>query len=158
MIDIKKIYKEVFNAIKNDTQLLDLLEVSYKGVNKNTFLTNLRKQVIEGSTPDGLLKTYEVRLCVHERDGAFRGLHEDVGYINIDIHISKDKNKVQGVLSDIVKRVIEIMDTNERKKQGLQPLQVGLYGLDYKTRTFESRSSYTGWEKYSITFEYRYIL
>lgn len=158
MIDIKKIYKEVFNAVKNDTQLLDLLEVSYKGVDRNTFITNLRKQVIEGSTPDGLLKTYEIRLCVHEREGAFRGMHEDVGYLSIDIHISKDKNKVQGVLSDIVKRVIEVMDSNERKKQGLQPLKIGLYGLNYKTRTFENRSSYTGWEKYSITFEYRYIL
>ena len=158
MIDIKKIYIEVFNAIKNDTELLDLLEVKYKGVDKNTFLTNLRKQVIEGSTPDGLLKTYEIRLCVHERDGAFRGLHEDVGYLDIDIHISKDKNKMSGVLSDIAKKVIEVMDTNERKKQGLQPLKIGLYGLDYKTRTFEKRSNYTGWEKYSITFEYRHIL
>ena len=158
MIDIKKIYIEVFNAIKNDTELLDLLEVKYEGVDRNTFLTNLRKQVIEGSSPDGLLKTYEIRLCVHERDGAFRGLHEDVGYLNIDIHISKDKNKINGVLSNVVKKVIEVLDTNERKKQGLQPLKVGLYGLDYKTRTFENRSNYTGWEKYSITFEYRYIL
>ena len=158
LVDIKKIYIEVFGAIKNDTKLLDLLEVEYKDVDKNTFITNLRKQVVEGSSPDGLLKTYEVRLCVHERDGAFRGLHEDVGYLNIDIHISKDKNKTNGILSDIVKRIIEIIDTEERNKQGLQPLKVGLYGLCYKTRTFESRSSYTGWEKYSITFEYRYLL
>ena len=157
MIDIKKIYIEVFNAIKNDTQLLDLLEVD-RGSNKNEFLSNLRKQVIEGSTPDGLLKTYEIRLCVHEQDGGFVGMNEEIGYLVVDVHISKDKNKINGVLSDIVRRAIDVLDTKQRKKQGLNQLDVGLYGLCYKKRVFQSRSSYTGWEKYSIIFEYRYIL
>ena len=32
MYDIRKIYRETFRAIKNDTKLLDLLKVKYKDV------------------------------------------------------------------------------------------------------------------------------
>ena len=66
MFDIRKVYKETFKAIKKDTQLLDLLKVKYKDVDNNTFLTNLRAQVIESQTVDDLLNNYSTRLCIYE--------------------------------------------------------------------------------------------
>lgn len=158
MIDIKNIYKQTFRAIKNDTKLLDLLGVEYKDVDENTFLTNLRKQVTETSKPDRLLDDYNTRLCIHERDGGYRGKYEEVGFLTVDVHVSKDRNMRTGEMSDVVKRVIEVLDTRQRKKQGLPQLDIGLYGLNYNTRTFNEKSNNTGWEKYSIIFEYRYIL
>jgi hypothetical protein len=159
LINIKDIYRETFLAIKRDTKLLDMLEVVYDGVDENTFLTNLRKQVVEANEPENLLNDYSTRICVHERDGGYRTQREEVGYLAVDIHISKDRNKIDGRMSDIVKRVIEVLDTRERNKQGLGKLNVGLYGLQYKNRIFaESRNRGTGWEKYTIYFEYIYIL
>lgn len=158
MIDIKNIYKQTFRAIKNDTKLLDLLGVKYKDVDENTFLTNLRKQVTETSSPERLLEDYSTRICVHERDGGYRGIYEEVGFLTIDVHVSKDRNTRTGELSDVVKRVIEILDTRQREKQGLKKLNIGLYGLKYNTRVYSEKHNNTGWEKYSIIFEYRYIL
>lgn len=159
MINIKDIYRETFLAIKKDTELLDLLEVKYNGVDENTFLTNLRKQVLETSEPENLLNDYSTRICIHERDGGFRTQREEVGYLTVDIHISKDKNKIDSRMSDVIKRVIEVLDTRERKKRGLDKLNIGLYGLQYRNRAFiETTNRGTGWEKYSIYFEYIYIL
>lgn len=159
MINIKNIYRETFLAIKRDTELLDMLEVVYDGVDENTFLTNLRKQVQEINEPENLLNDYSTRICYHERDGGYRTQREEVGYLAVDIHISKDKNRLDGRMSDIIKRVIEVLDTKERAKRGLEPLNVGLYGLQYKNRVYnETRSRGTGWDKYSIYFEYIYIL
>lgn len=159
MIDIKYIYKQTFKAIKNDTKLLDLLDVEYKDVDENTFLTNLRKQVIEGSSPEDMLNDYSTRICIHELSGKYQsGKREEIAYLNIDIHITKDRNMQTGLVSDIVKRVIEIMDSKQRQRQGLQPLPIGLYGLTYNNRMFDEKSNTTGWEKYTISFEYRYIL
>jgi hypothetical protein len=158
LIDIRNIYSQTFKAIKNDTKLLDLLDVEYKNVDNNKFLTNLRAQVIEGSAPDDLLNNYKTRLCIHERTGSSMGLYEELGYLVVDIHITKDRNSQTGVLSDIVKRLVEVLDTAQRKKRGLPKLNIGLYGLKYNTRTFEDRSQNTGWEKYSVVFEYKSIL
>ena len=159
MIDIKNIYKQTFKAIKNDTKLLDLLEVEYKNVDENTFLTNLRKQITETSAPERLLDDYKTRLCIHERTGSYYNNYEEVGFLVVDIHVAKDKNTRTGIMSDVIKRVIEVLDTRQRKKEGLPQLDIGLYGLSYNTRMFnEGRTNNTGWEKYSIVFEYRYLL
>lgn len=158
MIDIKNIYKQTFKAIKNDTKLLDLLDVEYEDVDENTFLTNLRKQVTETSAPERLLDDYKTRLCIHERDGGYRGKYEEVGFLAVDVHVSKDRNMRTGEMSDVVKRIIEVLDTRQRKRQGLPKLDVGLDGLNYITRAFSEKANNTGWEKYSIIFEYRYIL
>lgn len=158
MLDIRSIYIQTFRAIKNDTELLDLLDVEYKGVDANTFLANLREQVTEGSAPDDLLNNYKTRLCIHENNAISVGTFEDIGYVAIDIHITKDRNSQSGVLSDIVSRLVSVLDTRQRKKRGLKPLEIGLYGLKYNTRTFEDRSNNTGWEKYTVIFEYRSII
>lgn len=159
MIDIRNIYIQIFLAIKNDTELLDLLEIKYQGVDENTFLTNLRKQVLEMSQPNDLLNDYSTKVCVHERDGSHQPRSfEEVGYMCVDIHMAKDRNVRDNRLAVIVKRIIEILDTRQREKQGLKKLDIGLYGLTYKTRAFGELSNSSGWEKYTITFEYKYIV
>lgn len=158
MIDIRNIYKETFRAIKQDTKLLDLLGVEYKGVDNNTFLTNLRKQVIEGSSPEDMLNDYSTRVCYHETSGKAKTGLDETAYLAVDVHITKDRNMQTGLLSDISKRIVEILDSKERKKQGLQPLNVGFYGFIYNDRIFDEKSSTTGWEKYTLIFKYIYSI
>lgn len=158
MFDIRNVYTQTFLAIKNDTKLLDLLEIEYEDVDENTFLTNLRKQITETSSPEGLLNDYSTRVCVHERDGGRTSGLDDVGYLCVDIHIPKDKNKLDNRLSRIATRVIEVLDTKERRKQGLPQLNIGLYGLTCKGRVLDELANNTGWEKYRITFEYTYLI
>ena len=158
MIDIKNIYIQTFQAIKNDKKLLNLLGVEHDGVDNNTFLKNLRAQVIEGTSPDDLINNYKTRLCIHERDGSHKGIYEEIGYIAVDIHITKQRNMSTGILSDIIKRLIEVLDSRQRKKEGLQPLSIGLYGLKYNTRKNNDKSDNTGWEKYTVIFEYKYLV
>lgn len=160
MFDIKNIYIQIFLAIKNDDKLLDLLEITHGfDVDDNTFLTSLRKQILEMSEPNDLLNDYSTKICVHERDGTYSArAYEEVGYVCIDIHIAKDRNVRDNRLSEIVKRIIEVLDTKQRLKQGLNKLDIGLYGLTLKTRTLNELSNSSGWEKYSIVFEYKYIV
>lgn len=158
MIKLKNVFIQVFNAIKNDKQLLDLLGVTYEGVDKQAFLTDLRRHVIEASKPDGILKEYHTRLCLHENNGLKSGSYNNIAYFTIDIHVSKENNTKDGRLSDISQRIIEIVDTTERKKVGLPPLDVGLYGLNYNSKNMASnQSGNTGWEMYTIVFEYKYL-
>lgn len=156
MYDIRKIYRETFRAIKNDTKLLDLLKVKYKDVDENTFLTNLRTQVIESTDVDDLLNNYSTRLCIHELTSGYSTTIDETSYLAVDIYITQDRNMQTGLLSDIVKRVIEIFDTKERQKQGLEPLDIGLYGLTYRNRIANTRSGSTGWLKHTLVFKYTY--
>ena len=156
MFDIRKVYKETFKAIKKDTQLLDLLKVKYKDVDNNTFLTNLRAQVIESQTVDDLLNNYSTRLCIYELTSGYVTDVDAIRYLAVDIYITQDRNMQTGLLSDIVKRVIEIFDSKERQKQGLEPLDIGLYGLTYRNRIANTRSGSTGWLKHTLVFKYTY--
>lgn len=156
MFDIRKLYKETFRAIKNDTKLLDLLDVNYKGLDENTFLTNLRVQVVESTEADGLLNNYKTRLCIHELSSSQATYVDDTRYLAVDIYITQDRNMQTGLLSDIEKRIIEIFDSKERLKQGLEPLNIGLYGLTYRNTNANTRSGSTGWMKQTIVFKYIY--
>ena len=156
MFDIRKVYKETFKAIKKDTQLLDLLKVKYKDVDNNTFLTNLRVQVIESQTVDDLLNNYSTRLCIYELTSGYVTDVDAIRYLAVDIYITQDRNMQTGLLSDIEKRIIEIFDTKERQKQGLEPLKIGLYGLTYRNTVANVRSGSTGWLRQTIVFKYIY--
>lgn len=157
MFDFRQLYKETFKAIKNDKKILDLLQVEYKDVDENTFLRNLRVQVIEGNEVDDLLNNYKTRLCIHELTSSYATMVDEIGYLCVDIYITQDRNKQTGILSDVVKRLVEIFDSKERQKQGLEPLKIGLYGLTYRNRNADARSSSTGWTKYRVIFKYTYI-
>lgn len=158
MIDFKKMYVETFKAIKNDTKLLDLLEIEHKDLEPNVVLKNVRKQIQETSRIEDLLKENAIKLAIHEGDQGYKSSIEETRYINIDILISKDKNRKERRALLLMQRLIEVLDTEQRKRRGLQALPIGLYGLEYRTQTLESRNTATGWEKFTVVFSYIYLL
>lgn len=161
MIDLKKVFVTTFLAIKEDKELLDLLEIKHEGVEENDFMTQLRKQVVEVLNPDNLLDEYETRLCIHEQDGSYNyPTSVDNSFLAVDIYISVDKNVKDRRALLIVKRLIEVLDSRQRKRVGKQPLSIGLYGLNYHTRNLDHKSSgrTTGWEKYTVVFKYSYLV
>ena len=54
-------------------------------------------------------------------------------------------------------RIVEVLDTRERKKRGLERLSLGLEGLEYKERSLNQKRVNTGWEKFTLVFKYTYL-
>lgn len=158
MFDLKKINVEIFKAICGDDKLLDLLGIEKTQVDHETFIEVVRQQVLDTDTPDNLLNNYATRLCIHDSSGGSITNIEETGYVAIDIHITQDKTAIDRRHLLIIKRVIELLDTENRRKEGLQPLKIGLYGLTYKRRNPNQSSNNTGWEKHSVIFEYKYLI
>lgn len=156
MTDLKKIYVNIFNAIKSDDELLMLLDIDKDGVEINDFLKKCRSQIIDSPTPDDLLNNYDTRICIYEEQSN-RVESVDVGYIRMDIHITQDKDKIDRKKLKIAKRLIEVLDSKERKRAGKKPLPIGLFGLSFRHRTSDKSTNYTGWDKYSLVFEYQHI-
>ena len=155
MFDLKEVYVNVFRTIRDDKNILDLLEVDYNQ-EQNAFLADLRGQVIDSPSPDDLLNNNKTRICIYE-NSSNKYQNIDIGYIRIDIHITQDKNIIDRRVLKIIKRLIEILDTKERKKNNLDRLPIGLDGLQFYQRIPSQESSYSGWDKYSLLFQYRYI-
>ena len=160
MIDIKDVYVQTFLAIKQDTQLLDLLEIKYENVEPNEFMTQLRSQVVDTSHPDDMLTDNATRLSIHEQDESYRsGKFQETAYLAVDINVTKDKNAKDRRSYKIMKRLIEVLDSDQRKKECKQPLPIGLDGLVYVTRLKDNqRNTTTGWEKHTVVFKYSYLL
>ena len=160
MIDIKDVYVQAFLAIKQDSQLLDLLEIAHENVNENVFMAQLRKQVVDTSHPDDLLTDNATRLSMHEQDESYRsGKFQETAYLAVDINITKDKNAKDRRSLLIMKRLIEVLDSEQRKREYKKPLPIGLYGLEYVTRLKDNqRNTTTGWEKHTVVFKYSYLL
>lgn len=156
MVDIKKIYIEVFKAIKSDTRLLDLLEIEYLNVDEQALLSQVRKQVIDTTNPDDLLTNYSVRICISEEPSTVVG-NEETGYLRLDILITQDKNKIDRRVLSIAQRLIEILDTEELERVGKRQIPIGLYGLSRLRRMSKESSFSTGWDKYSVVFYYKFI-
>ena len=161
MIDLKDVYVKVFLAIKEDKELLDLLEIKYDGVDENDFMTQLRKQVVETLNPDNLLDEYETRLSIHEQDGSYNyPTSVDNSFLAVDIYMSVDKNVKDRRALLIIKRLIEVLDSKQRQRDGKKALPIGLYGLHYHTRMLNQKQNgrTTGWEKYTVVFKYSYLV
>lgn len=157
MIDLKKAYVEIFLAIKNDPKFLELLEINKDELDANQFLAQLREQVIEQQYPVDLLTNYNTRVCIYE-DFSNRQQAIEVGTFRIDLLVTQDKNRIDRKILMAVRRLIEILDTKERRRQNLPMLHIGLDGLTCRSRGFNQRSSNTGWDKYTITFQYRFLV
>lgn len=155
MFDLKEVYVKVFRAIRDDQTLLDLLEIEV-GDDYNQFLTTLRDRVIDSPSPDDLLNNNATRICIYENQSD-KYMNTDIGYIRLDIHITQDKNALDRRVLKIIKRLIEILDTKERKLQGLPRLGIGLDDLEFYQRLPAQEVSYSGWDKYSLLFRYKYI-
>lgn len=159
MVDFKDVFVQAFIALANDQKLLDLLEIDLSGVtDENERMMKIRKSIIDASNPDGILTEYYTRLCIHEEDGSYQGINQEISYLAVDIHITKDKNGKDRRALQIMKRIIEVLDAKQRKKQGLKMLPVGLIGFRYTKHLQSKNLTNTGWEKYSVIFEYRFLI
>lgn len=158
MFDLKKVNIEIFRAIRDDEKLIELLEIDRSNMDRDTYIEFLRKQVLDTENPDNLLNDYSTRICIHDSAGGLATTIEETGYIAIDIHITQDKTAVDRRHLMIIKRIIELLDTSNRRNAGLAPLPIGLYGLNYKRRDPNQESNSTGWEKHTVIFEYKYLI
>lgn len=159
MIDLKDTYVKTFLAIKEDKPLLDLLEIPYEDIEENDFMIKLRKQVVETADPDHLLDDYSTRLCVHEQSGSYNyPAGVDNSFLAIDIYVAVDKGKKDRRALLVMQRLIDVLDTKQRERNGKQKLNIGLYGLQYHTRLLNQYYRTTGWEKYTVVFKYSYLL
>lgn len=156
MIDFKDIYTKIFREIRDDDEMLRLLEVEKDAPTRNAFIKKLRTQVIDTVSPGDMLNDYSTKLCIHEADGSYRAGVEDYGYIAIDIHTTQDKDARDRRHLLVLKRLIEVLDTRERKKGSKKPVDIGLQGLVYKRRPNTTYVS-TGWEKHTVLFEYKFL-
>lgn len=157
MVNIKEIYETIFIELTEDKKLLDLLNVPYENLEGNDLLVAFREQILENSIPDDLLNDYSTRLCTHEQGGGYQTPFLEIGYIAIDIHITKNNNEKDRRGVQLMTRIIEILDTRERKKRGLERLPLGLEGLEYKERSLNQKRVNTGWEKFTLVFKYTYL-
>lgn len=160
MSRLKQAYVETFKALKNDTELLDLLEIDYNNKTPQEVMANVRKQIVDGSQIDDLLEEYSTRLAIYEKNSDVVIDNVETNYLSIDIHITYDNNKIDRRALLIAERLIEILDSRHRKRRGLQPLDIGLDGLEYYTRKTETTASktVTGWEQYTVLFRFKYLI
>ncbi len=158
IFDIKQVNVEIFKAIRDDAEIVKLLDIDKFEMTHDEFIAALRKQIFDAQTPDDLLTNYSTKICIHDESGGSVNSFEEVGYIAVDIHITQDKTSVDRRHLIIMKRLIEILDTNNRQKLGLKKLPIGLYGLSYRRRDNIQLSRNTGWEKYTLVFEYKYLI
>ena len=111
---------------------------------------------MDTSSPGDMLNDYSTKICIRESDGSYRNGVEDIGFIAIDIHTTEDKDSANRIHLSILKRVIEILDSYERRKTDKKPLKIGVDGLVYVKRPSTTFVS-TGWEKHTILFKYKYL-
>ena len=125
-------------------------------MDRNSFLKQLRSQVMDTSSPGDMLNDYSTKICIRESDGSYRNGVEDIGFIAIDIHTTEDKDSANRIHLSILQRVIEILDSYERRKTDKKPLKIGVDGLVYVKRPSTTFVS-TGWEKHTVLFKYKYL-
>ena len=111
---------------------------------------------MDTSSPGDMLNDYSAKICIRESDGSYRNGVEDIGFIAIDIHTTEDKDSANRIHLSILQRVIEILDSYERRKTDKKPLKIGVDGLVYVKRPSTTFVS-TGWEKHTILFKYKYL-
>lgn len=159
MIDIGKIYDLIFRTISKEDKLLTLLEIDKNSFQDNyAFLEQLRTQIEESLSPSDRLNDYSTRLCIHEGNGGVPVYLEEIGEVVIDINITSEKNSKDRRMFSIASCLIDMLDTKQRKKRGLPPLQIGLNGLTYIDRYQDTSNNATGWEKYSVVFKYSFLI
>lgn len=156
MVNIRDVYIKIFREIRDDPQMIELLEIDQASMDRNSFLKQLKTQIIDTANPGDMLNDYSTKICIRESSGSYRTGVEDIGFVALDIHTTQDKDAVSRNHLKILQRLIEILDSSERRKQNKEPLDVGLEGLIYTQRPSTTFVS-TGWEKHTILFRYKYL-
>lgn len=142
----------VFMVLAKDKKLLDLLKVS------STSMKDIRRQIIEDRIPTDLIEEALPRICIYENPSTI-SINPIIerGWIEIDIYVPKEIDIVDRRSLLIAERVVEILDYDERKKQGLKPNVTGM-GLHYKQRLPNLPVDTRDWKKYGVVFVYDYVI
>jgi hypothetical protein len=137
-----------FMALARDQELLQLLGVP------TTKLTDAKKQILEDKFPNLVTDDKRGRLCVYELTSHSPlpyGI--DRGWVEIDIYVHKDVNIVDRRVLLVAERLVCLLDNEERKKVGLQPVQVGA-GFNFDHRIPNMTTESVDWVKYGLVFKY----
>ena len=147
-MNLKDISINVFQALVKDQELLDLLEVP------STSMKDIREQILEDRYPSDLIENSATRICVFENPSSptLNPLVEK-GWIEVDIYVTKEKNKVDRRVLLIAQRVIDLLDTDKRKRRGKAPIPTGI-GLYYYNRLANLPTDNWEWIKYGLIFQY----
>lgn len=167
MIKLTSVYEQVFKEITCDSELLSLLDISpYDGetyppstpediAKFDEFMTICRKQIYDGKNPDSMMVDFSTKLFIRE-EPTYNSGHsvDETGSLVIESFVSKEKNAINRKSLLIANRVIELFDTELRKRQGLKPLNIGLTGLHYYNRDPYGTTDSEGWDVYGVIFKY----
>ncbi|RHU03335.1 hypothetical protein [[Eubacterium] hominis] len=157
IVDFRDIFVKTFVALANDSELIKLLDIDLAEVtDSNERMGKIREQIKESIKPNDILNNNNTRLCIHPETGEWQPSRQVIKYLAVDVHITNDRDEIDRRANKIVKRIIEVLDTRERKLHNLKPLEIGLIGLQYKKDSAEESQS-SGWQKYSVVFEYRFL-
>lgn len=130
----------VFAKLATSTELLSLLEVpDPKGMEQ------IRNQVIEDKYPSDLVESDLTRLCVYEIPSStplFSMVESN--FIEIDIYVTKEKNKKDRRVLQIVNKLMGIL--HNQKIEGME--------IRYYNRLPNLPTDNKEWVKYGVVFTY----
>lgn len=150
-LNLKDTMSNVFVALKDDEELLSLLKVPTRD------MKDIKKQLIEDRYPDGLVQDNLSRLCIYETPSSpTMNPNVERGWVEIDIYVTKENNRIDRRILLIAKRIIEVLDEKERVKRGKSPVQSGV-NLSYYNRLPNMFTDNESWIKHGLVFSYDYI-
>lgn len=140
---LKDIAVGVFSKLATDNELLSLLEVP-----SNT-LHDIREQIVEDKYPNDLITTNLARLCVYETPTT-KSLYDVVekSYIQIDIYVTKEKNKIDRRILLIANRLIDLLNNTN----------IDGFNVKYYNRLPNLPTDNQEWVKYGVVFSYDNII
>jgi len=140
---LKDVAVGVFSALVTDNELLDLLEVPTREMNA------IKDQVVEDKYPNDLIVNNLSRLCVYENPTS-TPIYTNIerSYIEIDIYVTKEKNKLDRRILQIANRLYDIL--NKRNIEG--------YEIRYYNRLPNLPTDNNEWVKYGVVFNYDNIV
>ena len=155
---LKDITVNVFKVIASDTELLKLLDVPETIINdeKVYALKDIREQILEDKYPSDLVDNNLSRLCIYELQPYKISPALEKGRIEIDVYVTKEKNKEDRRVLVVAERLIDLLDSERRKSRALPSVAVGV-GLEYETRLANMQTDSREWVKYGIIFTYDMI-
>lgn len=158
-MNLKDIIVVTFQSLATDNQLLELLEVPFTDVDGTPTRTmkSIREQIIEDKYPSDLVDNNLSRLCVYELPSSpTQNPIVEKGTIEIDVYVTKEKNKADRRSLLVAERLIGLLDNENRKMAGMKPVGAGT-GLQYHSRLANLPTDSREWVKYGLLFKYDMI-
>lgn len=136
---LKDVAVGIFRVMSSDETLLNLLEVPDRSI------SSIREQIIEDKYPNDLVTDNLTRMCVYETPTSKSVFSaSERCYVEIDIYVTKDKNKVDRRVLLIANRLYELFHNKD----------VDGFQMVYYNRLPNLPTDNQEWVKYGIVFSY----